>query len=375
MTATPNIVRGCNDLLFDADGKTYIDLHAGFGAVFMGHCHPGIARALAQQVNELWTCGGAPTEVHGQACQALELGFCGSHKTAGLYSTGMEAAEFALRFSRVLTGKSGWIGLNGSMHGKSIATAALGWESRSGAEPADCHRLPFLGDCPEDETLELLHAALSGGAIGAVWIEPILGSRGGISGSANFYKTVASLAREHGALLIVDEILTGFFRTGERFRFEALGLNPDVLVVGKACGNGFPVSAVLIQSQHQVQPQMLPGSTFSGNALACATVAATLKFLQMDDIRAKVATIASVVNKHLAWLEGSPFKLRGAGAFWVIDAQGDQDMGALLSTLRAQGLWLSGTGRQIRLLPASTIELSNLHRASGLVADGLRAMI
>ena len=371
----PRPVRGRNDLLFDERDKSYVDLHAGFGAVFMGHCHPGITRAVTRQLELLWTCGGAPTDVYQRACRALADALGSRFRAAGLYSTGMEANEFALRYARVITGKSGWAGFDGSMYGKSQATAALAWPSGTLPTPADCHRLPFPGPRSEERVLEQLRALLGGASVGAVLIEPILGSSGGAAASTAFYQAVARLAREHDALLVVDEILTGFHRTGTRFRFEALGLQPDVVVVGKACGNGFPVSAVMIDARRQVVPQMLPGSTFGGNPLACASVVATWAAMSEGDIGARVQAIADIITTHLGWLADSPLTLRGGGALWVIDGLAPGSVPALLESLYLQGCYLSGSGTQIRLLPASTIEIGNLTSACAAVSTSLRALV
>lgn len=374
MTETTRFVRGRNDLLFDEGGKPHVDLHAGFGAVFMGHCHPGIASAVARQVEALWTCGGAPTPVLHQASQALADALGGRFKTASMHSTGMEANEFVLRYSRAITGKSGWVGFDGSMYGKSQATAALAWPSGALPGPADCHRLPFPGVQSEEHVLDQLRTLLCSASVGAVLIEPILGSSGGVAASTAFYQAVASLAHEYGALLVVDEILTGFHRTGSRFRFEALGLQPDVVVVGKACGNGFPVSAVMIDLQRQVVPAMLPGSTFSGNPLACASVVATWAAMKEGNIGARVQGIAEVVTAQLGWLADSSLSLRGYGALWVIDGLPPGSVSPLLQSLYLQGYYLSGSGRQIRLLPASTIEIGNLTAACAAVSASLRPL-
>ena len=375
MTTATRFVRGRNDLLFDEGGKPYIDLHAGFGAVFMGHCHPGISAYVAQQVEALWTCGGAATPGLHQASQALADALGSGYKTAGMHSTGMEANEFVLRYARAITGKSGWVGFEGSMYGKSQATAALAWPNGALPAPADCHRLPFPSVLSEAHVLDQLRTVLGSASVGAVLIEPILGTSGGVAASTAFYQAAASLAREHGVLVVVDEILTGFHRTGSRFRFEALGLQPDVVVVGKACGNGFPVSAVMIDAKQQVVPEMLPGSTFGGNPLACASVVATLAAMQQGDIGARVQKIGEIVAAHLGWLADSPLSLRGCGALWIIGGLPPYSVPPLLQSLFQQGFYLSGSGRQIRLLPPSTIEIGNLTQACMAVSVSLRTLV
>ena len=208
LTEGAQFIRGHNDLLYDGTGKPYIDLHNGFGAVFMGHSHPSITQALVAQAESLWTCGGASTAVYHQASQALADAFGGRFKTASLHSTGMEANEFVLRYARVVTGKSGWVGFDGSMYGKSQATASLAWPNGSLPSLVDCHRLPFPRIQTEASVLLQLEALLQCKSIGAVLIEPILGSSGGVAASAEFCQAAARLARSFGALVVV---LTRFY--------------------------------------------------------------------------------------------------------------------------------------------------------------------
>ena len=374
MTGNTLFVRGCNDLLFDESGKRYVDLHNGFGAVFMGHCHPAITQALVEQTESLWACGGTATQIHHDASTSLANALGGRYKTAGLHSTGMEANEFVLRYARVITGKSGWAGFDGSMYGKSQATAALAWSTGVLPAPVDCHRLPFPSVQTEASVLEQLKALLKTQSIGAMLVEPVLGSSGGATASAEFWRAAAQLARSFGALVVVDEILTGFHRTGAQFCFDTLDLLPDVVVLGKTCGNGFPVSAVMVEPRRHVLPEMLPGSTYGGNPLACASVVATLMAMKEGDIGARVKSIGDVVADQLGWLHDSPFQLRGSGALWVIDGLPPDSVSVLLNNLRLQGYHLSGSGRQIRLLPASTIGIDNLTQACAAVSASLRPL-
>lgn len=371
----PRIVRAANDLLFAADGQRYIDLFSAHGATWLGHCHPGIVAEVAAQLDRVWLTGGLGSEVLEQARAQVESFFPASHGVAAFYSTGMEAAEFALRLARVTTGRTAAVGFENSMHGKSLATAYLGWNNRDGVRLPDFHRLPFVHRASEDDILSELGETLRQQPVGAVFVEPLQGSAGGRMASDRFYREVARLSREAHALLVFDEILTGFYRTGAAFRFLELGIAPDVVLIGKALGNGFPVSAVMADRRYALRSEMLPGSTFAGNPLAGAAVSATLKHLRALDVTGRVAAIAQTVMRRLGWLGDTELALRGKGALWVIELSEAIDVAAVVVAIYGAGVCVGIAGRQIRIMPAATIEPANLERACAVVAEELSAAL
>src|SRR5262245_27701705 len=312
------IVRAANDVFFDEDGRRYIDLFASHGTAWLGHCHPEITAAVADQLGRVWMTGTLETPSRVEARALLGTFFPPTHEAVALYSTGTEAAEFALRLARVATGKAGVIGFERSMHGKSLATAALCWDNPAGVAVPGFHRLPFVPACPEAESLGRAAALLAGGTVGAVFVEPIQGTAGGHRASDEFYRELHRLCREHGALLVFDEILTGFHRTGPLFFFTELGFVPDVVLVGKGLGNGFPVSAVVADKRYPVVPAMFPGSTFAANPLAATAAAATLRQVRALDLRARVGRIERSIRAALAPLEEAGLAVRGAGAMWAV---------------------------------------------------------
>jgi acetylornithine/LysW-gamma-L-lysine aminotransferase len=371
----PRIVRAANDLLFAADGQRYIDLFSAHGATWLGHCHPGIVAEVAAQLDRVWLTGGLGSEVLEQARAQVESFFPASHGVAAFYSTGMEAAEFALRLARVTTGRTAAVGFENSMHGKSLATAYLGWNNRDGVRLPDFHRLPFVHRASEDDILSELGETLRQQPVGAVFVEPLQGSAGGRMASDRFYREVARLSREAHALLVFDEILTGFYRTGAAFRFLELGIAPDVVLIGKALGNGFPVSAVMADRRYALRSEMLPGSTFAGNPLAGAAVSATLKHLRALDVTGRVAAIAQTVMRRLGWLGDTELALRGKGALWVIELSEAIDVAAVVVAIYGAGVCVGIAGRQIRIMPAATIEPANLEHACTVVAEELSAAL
>jgi acetylornithine/succinyldiaminopimelate/putrescine aminotransferase len=367
----PVIQRAANDLLYAEDGQCYVDLFSAHGAVFLGHAEPSIARAIAQQLERIWLAGGLDTPLTSVARNVLESFFPGDYALAALYSTGMEAAEFALRFARGTTGRRGVIGYENSMHGKSMATAFLGWDNHDGLNLPDIHRLPFLQRHSEAEILQQTQAALAEGSTGAVFIEPIQGSAGALAGSPQFYREIARLTKQYAALLVVDEILTGFHRTGPAFCFMDLGIEPDVVLIGKTIGNGFPVSGVVANRRHPLRAEMLPGSTYAGNALACAAVTASLERLRAIDIVSSIGRIGETIEKHLGPLRSQACRVRGKGAMWMVELPTPQQAQDAAFAIYQAGVCVGVAGRYLRLLPAATIEPANLERACGVVARQL----
>jgi acetylornithine/succinyldiaminopimelate/putrescine aminotransferase len=284
----------------------------------------------------------------------------------------MEASEFAIRMARVITGKCGVVGFERSMHGKSLATAFLGWDNRDGLALPQFHRLPYLPTSSEPAILERLETTLRLHPISLVFVEPLQGSGGGHSASDDFYRDAFRLCERHGALLAFDEILTGFHRTGPTFYFSRLGFAPHVLLVGKAIGNGFPVSAVAVDRRYALSPKMLPGSTYAGNPLAAAAVVGTLEALGRADPLHKVRVIERVISDAISPLAGLGVAVRGRGAMWIIELPPESQTEQIAMKLYAHGVFVSYAGRILRLLPALTISPARLSAACEIVSQVLR---
>lgn len=358
--------RGVNDILFAEDGTEYIDLLTGFGAVFLGHSNPNIVPMLADQVNKIWTTGRRASKVVEDAQEALQQFLPLGLVPTVFGSSGLEAAEFALRISSVITGRSSFVGFSNSMHGKSVATIALCWPNQFGNLPG-FRRLPFLPEMKEPDILDILEEVLRTESIAGVFIEPILGSSGGHSASSEFYQEIVALCKRYGALSIFDEILTGYFRTGSRFCAEYLKVTPDILLSGKAVGNGFPVAVTALHKRYSVSPAMLPGSTFSNNPLAASVVCATLREMDRIDMSARIQAIEGKVRAVFADLEEPGVVLRGRGALWILELPSEEAGSSVVKRSLEEGVLISGSGRFFRILPAATIEPENLEKACNTV--------
>ena len=201
----------------------------------------------------------------------------------------------------------------------------------------------------------------------AVLNEPIQGSGGGHALSPAFHQAVSRLCADHGTLLVFDEILTGFHRTGGPFMFQSLGVTPDVVLVGKAMGNGFPVSGVVVHRRHPTVPQMLPGSTYASNPLSAAAVVATLRHMRELSLRSTVEQIGDAIEAQLEQVRESGVALRGMGALWILEFPSDLVATAVAARALAGGVVVSPAGRWLRLLPPATISLDRLHQACAVV--------
>ena len=365
----PRIIRAENDVLVAENGCRYIDLFSAHGTTWLGHSNRKISDSITEQLRRIWVTGGLETAAGAEAKTRVDEWFPPSHQLAGLCSTGMEAAEFAMRIARVTTGKSGVVGFENSMHGKSLATAYLGWDNKDNVRLPAFDRLPFLQTASEQEILERLAKALRQDAVSAVFIEPVQGCGGGFRASGDFYRSVYRECRERDVLLVFDEILTGFYRTGTPFFFSELGFTPDLVLIGKAMGNGFPVSGVVLDKKHAIRKEMLPGSTYSGNPLASAAVAATLAQMESIDLAARVARIERTVQTGLCGLKDLDIVLRGKGALWILELTTALSAENLAGEIYRAGVLVGCAGRHLRLLPAATIEPANLEKACAVISE------
>src|SRR6266581_54933 len=367
----PRITKAENDILFAENGRSYIDFFSAHGTTWLGHCNKGIAARIAEQLANVWITGGLETAVHIEAKAIVESFFPSSHELVALYSTAMEAAEFALRIARVAKKANGVVGFEQSMHGKSLATAHLGWDNKDRLCIPDFYRLPFVQSCPEGEILKRLKGVLAKDPVSAVFVEPLQGIGGGYRASDQFYQEVSRLCLENDVLLVFDEILTGFYRSGPAFFFSELGFVPDIILIGKAMGNGFPVSEVVVNKKYPIQKEMLPGSTYSGNALASAATLATLQQMKSMDLPQRVSRIEKTIVDSFGPLEELGIACRGKGAMWIAELAPGMNIEEIVGNIVRRGVLVSYSRHQIRILPAVTIEPSNLEKACSVIKDEL----
>lgn len=272
------IVRGEGAVLWDDQGNEYLDCAAGVGVANIGHANPDVASALAHQAETLITCPGIFfNDIRGQLMEKLvELTPAGLDRVF-LCNSGTESAEAAIKFARKTTGRSGLVTAMRGFHGRTLGALSVTFKYRDAFEPL----LPNCAFVPLNN-IDKLDAAVSDNTA-AVMLEPVQGEGGVRPADTDYLAAARRLCDERGALLIIDEVQTGFCRTGAFFACEHHDLTPDILCLAKGIAGGVPMGAVLCSNRVQ-SAVGIHGSTFGGNPLACAAALAAIEFMQTQHL-------------------------------------------------------------------------------------------
>ncbi|HEY3204814.1 MAG TPA: aspartate aminotransferase family protein [Thermoanaerobaculia bacterium] len=319
------MARGEGSRIIDEDGNAYIDFIAGIAVGSVGHCHPHYVRALQEQAARL-TFGSFTTEVRAKFLDLLASVTPKGLTRIQLYSGGSEAVEAAFRLAKSATKKFEFIGYSGAFHGKTGGVLPLLWgdfKNQLGpfapgcysAPYAYCYRCPLSLTYPDcgiacaEKTREVIQNQ-SGGEIAAIIVEPMQGTAGNVIPPPGFLPAVRAIAKEHGALFIADEMITGFGRTGKMWGVDHDGVLPDVMTIGKGMGGGFPLSAVVSTDELTKHPPFSKpsgsSSSYGGNPLASAAGLASLEIILAENLvansertgRAMLARLQAMQEKH-----------------------------------------------------------------------------
>jgi acetylornithine/N-succinyldiaminopimelate aminotransferase len=365
------VTSGRNDLLFTADGEVFIDLISSTGAVFLGHANEAINRGVVEQLDRISCSWTSVMDVQDRCKEAVARHIDEDLSLYSLYSSGMEAAEAAMRIACHETRRSGIIGFRNNHHGKSVATQNITGVDRDLPLIDSFRRLPFLPDHSEYEIVCGLEAALASGEAAAVFVEPMQGRGGGHAATVDFYRELQRLCRSSGTLVVCDEIFTGFHRTGPCFLHPALGIEPDIVLIGKAVGNGFPAAGVLLRPGLNYHPKDFRlSSTFSDNPLACAAVLGTLAEMERIGIDARVDHI----ERSLSTLAVGPspqLRLRGAACF--LELETESGAAFVHDYLFEHKVLVLQRGTTIGLWPPATITDEHLAQVVCLTGEALAA--
>ena len=272
------IVRGNGATLYDESGRAYIDCVAGVGVANVGHAHPDVARAIGEQASTLITCPGIfYNDVRARLLEKLVSITPPSVTRAFLCNSGTEANEAAIKLAMHATGRRNFVCAMRGFHGRTMGALSATHKYRNAWEPllGGFEFVPFNNP-------DKLRAAVDG-TTAAVIVEIVQGEGGVRLGGPAFFTAAREICDAHGALLIVDEVQTGFCRTGRFFACEHHGVQPDLLCLAKAMAGGAPMGAVL--ASDAVTPEIgMHGSTFGGNPLACAASLATIEVMERDGL-------------------------------------------------------------------------------------------
>jgi predicted acetylornithine/succinylornithine family transaminase len=364
------LVRGKGVRVFDAEGREYLDLLAGIGVGALGHGHEGLASAIAEQSREMIHCSNLFFHpLQGQVAERLS-------KLSGLSraffcNSGAEAVEACLKFARRYWHTKGSlerseiIAMEGDFHGRTMGALSTTWDEH--------YRTPFMPLLPNVRFVPVNDAAALRDAVSertaAIILEPIQGEGGVRPLTKEFANVVSEVCSQTGTLLIADEVQCGLGRTGQPFYFQTLGMNPDLVPVGKALAGGVPMGAALVKEEVAATLAFGDhGSTFGGNLLACRAALVCLDQLTnglMEHVK-KTGTHLEAKLREMQKRHPAIVEVRGAGLMWGLELT--MDAAAVHEAAIRQGVLVNRTaGKVIRLLPPLIITEAELDRALGLL--------
>lgn len=385
----------------DVDGNTFLDLIGGIGVNGLGHSHPGIVSAIQKQVEKA-SVGSFTSEARIELLERIA-----AHRPAPdvhkiqLYSGGAEAVESALRLAKSHTGKYEFVSFSGGFHGKTLgALSLMGSDFKHGIGPmaagshiaayADCYRCPLKLKYPEcgmacvEITRNQLKANTAG-KIAAMIVEPMQGTAGNVIPPKEFLPAVQSIAKEHDALFIADEMITGFGRTGTYWGIEHSGVQPDIVTLGKQFGGGVPISAVLARADvANAKPWGNPSgssSSYGGNPLVSAAAAASVRIIDEEKLVENSRAMGAYFLKKLqAMVERYPFvgEARGAGLFLALELVSDKQTKAPLPKAVTQRIFMECVKRglltmsydaRFRIQPAMTIDEKTIDHSCAILDE------
>ncbi|RKY17460.1 MAG: aspartate aminotransferase family protein [Planctomycetota bacterium] len=332
----------------DVDGRRYLDLYGGHCVALLGHCHPRLVAALRDQAGALiFYSNVVYSPVRAAAAEKVTALAPEGLRRVFFCNSGTEANETALKLARKATGRRVVVSMQEGFHGRTLgslgATGPERFRDPSWPVPTEHRRVPF-GD-------EAALAAAMDDDVAAVITEPVLSMGGVRVADEAWYAALRAQCDAHGALLVFDEVQTGFGRTGSWFFGEQVGMTPDLISAAKGVAGGVPAGLVLVREDlaEQVQPGD-QGSTFGGGPLACAALAAVCDVLTEQRLHEHAARLG-------AWLAQALCELPGVGSVsgrgLLLGVNLERAAGPVVAALRARGLLTGGSAdpRQLRLMP------------------------
>jgi acetylornithine/LysW-gamma-L-lysine aminotransferase len=346
------LVRGEGAHLWDVQGREYIDCMSGHGVANIGHANPAVIQATTEQMQRLTTC--YPTFYNDRRAQLMhkliEIAPPGMARVF-LCNSGTEAVEAALKFARLSTGRTNIVSTMRGFHGRTMGALSATWrkEYREPVEPL----VPGFGFVPYNRLERMEHKVDQETA--AVIVEVVQGEGGVHPADGDYLHDVQALCRERGALLIADEVQTGFGRTGRMFACEHHDLRPDLMTVAKAVAGGLPMGAVLIGPHVGELPTKTHASTFGGNPLCCAAALAAIEYMESENLPQRAAERGAQMLAGLRAIESPLIRdVRGLGLMIAVELR--RPAGSYLAALAERGvLALSAGSTVMRFLPPLVI--------------------
>lgn len=356
------LVRGKGSLVWDTEGKEYIDFMSGIGVAIIGHCNDEVIEAVRAQSDRLITC-------HGSFYNDARAGFMERLVKAAprglgkalLTNTGTESVEAAIKLARRHTARKKIVSMKGGFHGKTYGSLSATWNRK--------YRDPFGPLLEGFDFAEYGDAQsltnLVDGDTAAVIAEPIQGETGIVVPPPYYFKEVREICDRKGALLILDEIQSGLGRTGKMWASEHFGVVPDIMTVSKGLGGGLPIGAAV--ATDEVAGSLKGGehtSTFAGNPLSCAAGSATLDFIAKNNLPARAREKGEMLKAGLSKIASGHRlvkEVRGMGM--MLGMQTRVDILSQLQSAQAKGVIFAYSGRDtFRLLPALVMPEAEISR-------------
>jgi 4-aminobutyrate aminotransferase / (S)-3-amino-2-methylpropionate transaminase / 5-aminovalerate transaminase len=398
---------GRGSVLTDTDGRSYLDFTGGIAVLNIGHRHPRVVESVRAQLDELMHSG--PVLLHPRYVElAAEIAMRApgsADKQVLFVNSGAEAVENAVKVARHASGRPGIIAFDRSFHGRTLLTSTLTgkvhpFKTQPGAMAPHVYHAPYpypyrppVGVAGEDVVShamgaldDLLHHRLQAADVAAVLVEPVQGEGGYIVPPAGFLNTLSAWCVDHDVLLIVDEIQTGYGRTGLMFACEHEGVEPDILVLGKSIADGLPLAAVVAKrSIFESVPNGDLGGTYGGNPLSCAAGLAVLEVFDREDLLVRAAEIGRVSNQMLHALDPLEHigEVRGLGPMLAVEFVDDKasrrpaaEIAArVVTAARVAGLLVIRAGifdNVVRVVPPLNVSEQDLERGLEFFANACR---
>lgn len=319
-TQPMQLVRGQGQYLYDHTGKRYLDCYAGVSVVNCGHCHPRIVQAVAEQVQTLQhTCTIYLTQPIVDLAERLAHVTPGRLQKSFFCASGSEANDGAALLASIYTGRHEFISLRQALHGRTkMAMSLTGlslWRTDTApvggvsfAPNAYCYRCPLCLTYPTcdlacaDAVEDIIKTATSG-EVAAMFVEPIQGNGGIITPPPGYFQRLRDILTRYGVLLVVDEVQTGFGRTGKMFAIEHWDVEPDIMTVAKALANGTPVGAFIARAEIADTYTRPGASTLGGNPVTAVAALTTLQVIQEEHLVERAAELGAYLKKGLLELQ------------------------------------------------------------------------
>lgn len=361
------IVRGEGALLWDADGRVYIDCVGGQGAANLGHAHPAVVAAIREQAERLISC---PEIFYNDQRAAYLAELAAALPFAArifLCNSGAEAVEGAIKIARLKTGRTGIVAAVRGFHGRTMGALSATFEPK--------YREPFMPLVPDFTHVPYNNIAALDAAVtdrtAAVILEPVQGEGGVHPAAPGYLADVERICCERGALLIIDEVQTGFGRTGTLFAIERHGIAPALLCLAKSIAGGLPMGAIAINAALGPLPPASHGTTFGGSPLVCAAARATLRVMRDEELPRQATEKGAYALERLASLRLPRIRaVRGQGLLIGIELK--ERVQPFLVALMERGVLALPAGPNVlRLLPPLVISYEQIDAVIAAIAEVL----